>query len=145
MPAETTTETLNEASRRWDDFQGGRPVSLPDGQTWWFYEPEGRVRLDGPGWTFGDNVPSDVDAILTRALERAVLAGRDADLRKEDMAEAVESFIDPLDPDQLVMQELAAVQACSDRRFLPERYRDTPREDIGEALGAAKRRLAHRG
>lgn len=49
MPAETAT-LIDEASRRWDDFQGGRPVLLPDGQTWWFFEPEAIV--GGPGWNF---------------------------------------------------------------------------------------------
>jgi SpoVK/Ycf46/Vps4 family AAA+-type ATPase len=65
---------------------------------------------------------SDVEAILSRAKERAVLASRDDDVQKSDVEEAVSSFIDPLDPNLLALQELAAVLACSDRRYLPERY-----------------------
>lgn len=65
---------------------------------------------------------SDVESILMRAKERAVLAKRDADVQREDLEEAVNSFIDPLDPNLLALQELAAVLACSDRRYLPERY-----------------------
>jgi hypothetical protein len=65
---------------------------------------------------------SDVESILTRAKERAVLAGRDNDVQRGDLEEAVSSFIDPLDPNLLKLQELAAVLACSDRRYLPERY-----------------------
>jgi hypothetical protein len=65
---------------------------------------------------------SDVEAILIRAKERAVLAKRDDDVRLEDVQGAVDSFIDPLDPRLVTFQELAAVLACSDRRFLPEKY-----------------------
>src|SRR5947209_9265264 len=51
---------------------------------------------------------SDVEAILIRAKERAVLANRDNDVQRQDLEDAVTSFIDPLDPDLLRMQELAA-------------------------------------
>ena len=70
---------------------------------------------------------SDVEAILTRAKERAVLGKRDADVQLDDVREAVSSFIDPLDPNLLALQELAAVLSCSDRRYLPARYRDADR------------------
>jgi AAA+ superfamily predicted ATPase len=70
---------------------------------------------------------SDVEAILIRAKERAVLSRRDEDVQQADLAEAVESFIDPLDPRLLAMQELAAVLACSDRRYLPESYKNADR------------------
>src|SRR2546426_6644686 len=70
---------------------------------------------------------SDVESILIRAKERAVLAKRDDDVQQEDLEEAVNSFIDPLDPDLLRLQELAAVLACSDKRYLPEHYRDADR------------------
>src|SRR4030095_2054404 len=42
---------------------------------------------------------SDVEAILTRSKERAVLAKRDDDVQLVDVEEAVHSFIDPLDPE----------------------------------------------
>ncbi len=73
---------------------------------------------------------SDVEAILARAKERAVLACRDNDVQKEDVEESVSSFIDPLDPNLLALQELAAVLACSDRRYLPDRYRDADRAEL---------------
>jgi len=84
---------------------------------------------------------SDVEAILIRAKERAVLAKRDADVQLGDLREAVDSFIDPLDARLLAYQELSAVLACSDRRFLPEKYRSIPREEIANAasrLGVAR-------
>src|SRR5437867_8167499 len=70
---------------------------------------------------------SDVESVLTRAKERAVLAKRDDDVQREDLEDAVNSFIDPLDPDLLKLQELAAVLACSDKRYLPEQYRNADR------------------
>jgi AAA+ superfamily predicted ATPase len=70
---------------------------------------------------------SDVESILIRAKERAVLANRDNDVRREDLEEAVNSFLDPLDPNLLALQELAAVLSCSDKRYLPEHYRNSDR------------------
>jgi hypothetical protein len=85
---------------------------------------------------------SDVEAILVRAKERAVLAGRDADVQVGDVREAVDSFIDPLDGNLLALQELAAVLACSDRRFLPDKYRDVARSDLAGAFAEARRRTS---
>jgi SpoVK/Ycf46/Vps4 family AAA+-type ATPase len=87
---------------------------------------------------------SDVDAILTRAKERAVLAGRDNDVQVADLEEAVQSFIDPLDQDLLALQELAAVLACSDRRYLPQRYRDADRAKLAEEFASLKLRAGRR-
>jgi len=87
---------------------------------------------------------SDVDAILTRAKERAVLAKHDEDVQLTDLEEAVSSFIDPLDPNLLLLQELAAVLACSDRRYLPDRYRDADRSALLDQFEALKLRLGRR-
>jgi hypothetical protein len=70
---------------------------------------------------------SDIESILIRAKERAVLAQHDEDVRLVDLEEAVNSFIDPLDPELLALQELAAVLACSDRRYLPQQYQKADR------------------
>jgi len=82
---------------------------------------------------------SDVEAILVRAKERAVLALRDTDVQLADVRDAVDAFIDPLDANLLSLQELAAVLACSDRRFLPEKYRNASREQLALTLAATKR------
>ena len=87
---------------------------------------------------------SDVEAILTRAKERAVLAKHDDDVQLGDLEEAVNSFIDPLDPELLALQELAAVLACSDRRYLPERYRDADRATLMEQFAGLKLRAGRR-
>jgi SpoVK/Ycf46/Vps4 family AAA+-type ATPase len=70
---------------------------------------------------------SDVDSVITRAKEIAVLNKRDSDIQVSDMEEAIGSFIDALDPGLIRLQELAAVLACSDARFLPEQYKSADR------------------
>ncbi|HEV7401359.1 MAG TPA: AAA family ATPase [Chthoniobacteraceae bacterium] len=85
---------------------------------------------------------SDVDAILTRAKERAVLAKRDNALEVADLEEVINSFIDPLDPHLLELQELAAVLACSDRRYLPAAYRDADRAALADRFALLKRQRA---
>lgn len=87
---------------------------------------------------------SDVEAILTRGKERAVLAGRDDAVQLTDLERAVDSFIDPLDPERLALQELAAVLACSDRRYLPERFRLADRAALMEELARLKMRWGRR-
>ena len=84
---------------------------------------------------------SDVESVLIRAKERAVLAKRDTDVQRQDLEEAVSSFIDPLDPNLLRLQELAAVLACSDKRYLPENYRNADRGALLEEFGRLKLRL----
>lgn len=73
---------------------------------------------------------SDVESILMRAKERAVLSLRDQDVQQADLEEAVGSFVDALDPNLLALQELAAVLACSDLRYLPESYRQRDRAEL---------------
>jgi AAA+ superfamily predicted ATPase len=82
---------------------------------------------------------SDVESILIRAKECAVLAERDSDVQQSDLEVAVNSFIDPLDADLLALQELAAVLACSDRRYLPTRYVEVPRAELTEKFNHLKR------
>lgn len=87
---------------------------------------------------------SDVEAILTRAKERAVLARRDDNVQLADLREAVDSFIDPLDTDLLALQELAAVLACSDRRYLPERFQQADRAALMEEFARLRLRAGRR-
>lgn len=87
---------------------------------------------------------SDIESILIRAKERAVLAKHDEDVQLTDLEEAVNSFIDPLDPNLLALQELDAVLSCSDRRYLPERYRTADRAVLMENFAALKLRTGRR-
>ncbi len=83
---------------------------------------------------------SDVESVLIRAKESAVLAKRDNDVQQADLEQAVNSFIDPLDPNLLALQELAAVLACSDKRYLPERYVNSERTALLEKFARLKLR-----
>src|SRR5262249_37940690 len=83
---------------------------------------------------------SDVESILTRSKECAVLAKRDDDVQRPDLEEAVNAFLDPLDPNLLALQELAAVLACSDRRYLPERYQRADRGGLLDEFARLKLR-----
>src|SRR5205085_11845234 len=87
---------------------------------------------------------SDVESILIRAKERAVLAKHDDDVQLSDLQEAVNSFIDPLDPELLALQELAAVLACSDRRYLPEHYQKGDRAALMEQFTRLQLRAGRR-
>ena len=87
---------------------------------------------------------SDIESILIRAKERAVLAKRDDDVQRGDLEEAVNSFIDPLDPELLALQELAAVLACSDKRYLPQHYLDGDRTQYLEDFARLKLRAGRR-
>ena len=87
---------------------------------------------------------SDVEAVLIRAKERAVLATRDDDVQLGDLEGAVNAFIDPLDPNLLALQELAAVLACSDRRYLPEHYAGADRAVLLEEFARLKLRAGRR-
>lgn len=86
MPTTTPTSIaapepphIDERARRWPDFQGGQAIELPDGQTWWFYEPAATPRRGAPGWTFGAVVPADVDAVLSHRFGRIVARWNRAD------------------------------------------------------------------
>jgi AAA+ superfamily predicted ATPase len=111
-----------------------KKIELTDSDRAYIREKLGQFPLTG----------SDVDAILTRAKERAVLAKRDSDVQVGDIEDAVQSFIDPLDPDLLALQELAAVLACSDRRYLPERYKDADRAKLLDEFARLKLRAGRR-
>jgi hypothetical protein len=70
-----------------------------------------------------------------------VLDKRDDDVQRTDIEEAVGSFIDPLDPELLRMQELAAVLACSDKRYLPAQYDNADRAALLEEFSRLKRHV----
>lgn len=68
---------ISEASRRWADFQGGRPIELPDGNVWWFYEPAAFNRSADrgvvvPSWTFGAEVHPTLDLALAQSFAKII-------------------------------------------------------------------------
>jgi hypothetical protein len=61
-----------------------------------------------------------------------------------DLQDAVNSFIDPLDPDLLALQELDAVLACSDHRYLPAQFQNLDRGALTERFALLKLRAGKR-
>lgn len=109
-------------------------ISLTDDILGYIRESLGQQPLTG----------SDVESVLIRAKERAVLDKRDTDVQRADLEQAVSSFIDPLDPELLSLQELAAVLACSDRRYLPEKYQAADRAQLLEEFARLRLRAGRR-
>jgi AAA+ superfamily predicted ATPase len=69
---------------------------------------------------------SEVESIVIRSMESAVLAKRNkTDVSAKDFKEAVEGYIDSLDPNLIELQILAGVVSCSDKRYLPEKFKTT--------------------
>ena len=107
-----------------------KKISLNDAILSYIRETLGQKPLTG----------SDVESILIRAKERAVLAKRDDTVQREDLEEAVNSFIDPLDANLLALQELSAVLACSDKRYLPQQYLNADRGPLLEQFAQLRLR-----
>lgn len=72
---------------------------------------------------------ADIEAALVRARARAVAAGRDV-VTTEDLKATFADFIPPSYPLEVELQTLAAVQECTSRELLPEKYRNMDRGDV---------------
>lgn len=74
---------LIESERRWADFQGGYSILMPDGDAWTFALPECTPSRGRLTWSFGPDVPNDLNAILSAKLAACVRkylqAGDEAD------------------------------------------------------------------
>jgi ATP-dependent 26S proteasome regulatory subunit len=83
---------------------------------------------------------AEVEAILVRARRRAFLRGV-ATVEAEDVRAESESFLPPEHGEEIELQTLAAVVECSDRRLLPERWRDADRGELSRRLTDLRGRL----
>jgi AAA+ superfamily predicted ATPase len=72
---------------------------------------------------------ADVEAVLVRARMLAAVA-RKEQVGVEEMKAAIEDFIPPSYPDEIELQNLAAVMECTSRSLLPEKYRAMDRGEI---------------
>src|SRR5688572_21436323 len=74
---------------------------------------------------------ADIEAILARAVLAADAEGaRDGSLSVEVLRRAFEDFIPATSPLERELQILVAVQECTSREVLPERYRKQDRSDV---------------
>jgi len=83
---------------------------------------------------------AEVEAIFVRARRRAFLRGA-AVVEAEDVKAESEAFLPPEHGEEIELQTIAAIVECSDKRFLPERYRDKDRGELSRRLTDLKTRL----
>lgn len=88
---------------------------------------------------------ADLESILLASRRKSLLAGRDA-VTREDLETAVEEFIPSAEGLEKEMQEIAAVLECTERHFLPPRWREkiaTPaaRMELQERMMAIRQLL----
>ncbi|MGB8168231.1 MAG: ATP-binding protein [Chthoniobacteraceae bacterium] len=124
-------QTPDDVARLFEVVAKTKKMTLPEPLLAFIREQLGTRPLTG----------SDAEAIVMRMKERAVLEKRDDDLQLADLEAAVNSFIDPLDAELLRLQELAAILSCSDKRYLPERFRELDRGPLAVEFAELKRRF----
>lgn len=72
---------------------------------------------------------ADIEAALVRARARAVADGR-SEVTEDDLKATFNDFLPPSYPLEIELQTLVAVQECTSRRLLPEKYRHMDRGEI---------------
>ncbi len=72
---------------------------------------------------------ADIEAVLIRARMKSALEN-EAAVDVEDLKAALADFIPPSYPTEIELQNLAAVQECTSRGLLPERYRAIDRAEL---------------
>lgn len=72
---------------------------------------------------------ADIEAVLVRSRFRALAEGREQPTA-DDVVAVVKDFVPPSYPLEVELQNLVAVQECTSRDLLPEKFRDMPREEI---------------
>lgn len=65
---------------------------------------------------------AEIEGLLVRAKRRSYLNGRDA-VGKQDLEDEAKAFTPSLSYSELALQISCAILECSDKRFLPEKYR----------------------
>ncbi len=72
---------------------------------------------------------ADIEAVLVRARMKSALEGKPA-VDRTDLEWAMQDFIPPSYPTEIELQNLVAVQECTSRSLLPEKYRNMDRGEI---------------
>jgi SpoVK/Ycf46/Vps4 family AAA+-type ATPase len=85
---------------------------------------------------------AEMEAIMTRAKFRAAAQakGKDAgEVTTEILQEVIDDFIPPTYPEEIELQNLAAVMECTSKALLPKQYQDMDREEVVERVQELKR------
>jgi hypothetical protein len=86
---------------------------------------------------------ADMEAALTRAKFRAAAMGH-TETTRELIEQTFADFLPSTYPEEIELQNIAAVLECTSRELLPAAYRDTPRDELVTRLNDLKRRLGER-
>lgn len=86
---------------------------------------------------------ADIEAALVRSRARAMAAGRE-NVTEEDLRATFADFLPPSYPLEIELQNLVAVQECTSRELLPERFRRLDRSDIARRVRELKSLLLER-
>jgi SpoVK/Ycf46/Vps4 family AAA+-type ATPase len=70
---------------------------------------------------------ADIEAVLVRSKFRALAAGREK-VTAEDLTTVLNDFVPPSYPLEIELQNLVAVQECTSRELLPEKFRAMERD-----------------
>lgn len=80
---------------------------------------------------------ADIEAVMVRSKFRALAAGRE-EVSREDLESVLADFVPPSYPLEIELQNLVAVQECTSRELLPEKYRDMDRDVISRRVRELK-------
>jgi SpoVK/Ycf46/Vps4 family AAA+-type ATPase len=72
---------------------------------------------------------ADIEAVLVRSKFRALASGRDK-VAPEDLQAVLTDFVPPSYPLEIELQNLVAVQECTSRELIPEKFREMERDLI---------------
>lgn len=84
---------------------------------------------------------ADIEAVLVRSKFRALAAGRDK-VAPEDLQAVLTDFVPPSYPLEIELQNLVAVQECTSRELIPEKFRTMERDLITRRVRELKSLLA---
>jgi SpoVK/Ycf46/Vps4 family AAA+-type ATPase len=82
---------------------------------------------------------AEIEGLIVRARRRAMLAGHE-ELLVEDLQSELEAYLPPQYGEEIDLQIYAAIAECTDRRFLPDEFRDLNRGEVALKLAKLKRR-----
>jgi ATP-dependent Zn protease len=64
---------------------------------------------------------AEIESMLIRAMQRAVMEGRTM-ISRQDMVEVMEDFIPPIYPHAIRLQNLVAAVECTSKKMVPKRF-----------------------
>lgn len=99
------------------------------------------LQIESPASLLGPDIPpmsgADIESALVRARRRA-LSKRRVRVTAEDLEATFADFLPPSYPLEIELQTLIAVQECTSRELLPEKYRHMNRAEVSRRIRELK-------